>query len=287
MPAPLFFAQACGSTPPSPALLTALSKLPEDPLILFLGDLHGSWPAATAAYRAAVREKGRRPDLLIQVGDWGYYPQRHDVDPLWTLTPEVRGAEPDAWEHPVVFIDGNHEAHAELWRESPSRLGWPDNVFFAPRGMLWAGILFMGGAASVNKAQLLRTGKHWSPLEEVTTYQTIRVLELVKVARNSGQPWEDPHTVISHTGPSSFNLEQFASSHWGGENKQEPSRLELERLRRALNPQQWVFGHWHASGRGYCGRTLWRLLDQIPSGPYPDYDWATLSQLRSGTAFRG
>lgn len=296
------FTRGCGPTSPAPATVEMLRNLPPDPLILLMGDLHGKWPAATAAYRQAVREAERVPDLLIQLGDWGYYAQSK-AGPMWELTPQPLSSGPDPeWEHPVLFLDGNHEDHSLLWHECAARIGWPPQVHYAPRGLIWSGVLFMGGAYSVNKQIMLSTpggSSYWSPLEEITPSQTDRVLGLTVEARNvrtpgSGVPdpenlrdaWQEVHTVFSHTAPSSFDLSRHAKEEWGGENKGEISRRELDRLWRAFRPKSWAFGHWHGSGVGVCGPTRWRLLDQIPSGPYPDYAWVTLSALRGGTAFR-
>jgi len=42
--------------------------------ILILGDIHGAWEGANSVYDHAIRTKGVTPDLLIQVGDFGYFP---------------------------------------------------------------------------------------------------------------------------------------------------------------------------------------------------------------------
>lgn len=236
----------------------------DNPVIMIMGDYHGYWYGAIENYFSICQERGRKPDLLIQVGDFGYYPGQ---------TTQGRPAEPyldHQFGHPLIFIDGNHEDHEKLRPLAGTRVG--ADCYYVPRGYLWEGILFAGGAYSVDKAMRLATGAHWSPMEELSVFDAECIIQKHKT--------EKVHTIISHTAPSSFDLSWAASPMFGGENKKEMTRQALNLLLQHFRPSNWFFGHWHKSGTRKEGKTNWRVIDMVRSERHWDYHWTTLNTLK-------
>lgn len=211
--------------------------------IAFMGDIHGCFREADYIYEEYIH-RFPEPDLLIQVGDYGYYPSNRDSYPhYWSRK----------FNHPVKFIDGNHENHAALFA-NPKAGQWE----YMPRGSVDENnILYLGGAMSVDKAYRQRTGMHWSSLEELTFKDIEPVLQRDDL--------EDIEIVVSHTCPSSFNMKPYCSPYYadGSENKREKSRVNLQKVLDVLpNVRHWFFGHWHSSAEGELPNGgKWHMLD--------------------------
>ena len=112
----------------------------------------------------------------------------------------------------IAFIDGNHEAHQELWSKCQNAPRSPEGfqqihpgLFYIPRGHSWTvedvRFLGLGGAYSVDKAERLRIekttgrpGTMWSPLEELTDVD-------VALAKAQGQV----DIMLTHDKPRSTN----------------------------------------------------------------------------------
>lgn len=216
-------------------------------MIFIMGDIHGAWGDADDAYDKAVEEFGK-PELLIQVGDFGYYPTPPNADPYHSF--QSTGLWGREFDHPVRFIDGNHENHEALRRDMPSGA-----CEYMERGRVEDGILYVGGALSVDKHFRIVNGYSWSALEELTEEECDEILK---------QDIEI-HTVISHTCPSEFDMEWACNPIFGGENKGEQTRVLLQKILEKFKPKEWYFGHWHQSGTGIHTHntgeeTSWRLL---------------------------
>lgn len=67
-----------------------------------IGDLHGRYKRATLLYESLIAQIGPI-DLLIQVGDFGYFPNIYN-SPEWEYE----------FDHPCWFVDGNHDNHRAL-----------------------------------------------------------------------------------------------------------------------------------------------------------------------------
>jgi hypothetical protein len=130
---------------------------------------------------------------------------------------------------------------------------------YKSRGTIENGILFLGGASSIDKAQ--RTpGVDWFAREDISYGDQMRVMENIQ---DYGP--ENIRTVISHDAPSSFNV---ASACHHKEVKDESNRQFLETVLRETDPDKWFFGHYHAPIDGHVGHvsdtgTDWRCLDMI------------------------
>jgi predicted phosphodiesterase len=131
--------------------------------VYVLGDTHGNTNSATGAIG---RAKARGADMIVQVGDFGYWEHtRGGVDYLDSVSKcAVKN------DVPFVWLDGNHENHTLLRatygpggdKHKPTPEGFWEirpNLFYSPRANVWDvdGFKFMtvGGAVSIDKTYRL------------------------------------------------------------------------------------------------------------------------------------
>ena len=107
--------------------------------VLVLGDVHGWWKDMMTVIGNV------KPDLVLQVGDFGYFPRHAGYNPRGQVESPV----------PIHWCDGNHEDHESLvaLRNGGERRAHEvaPNVFWQDRGstiLLPDGrvVLFIGGA---------------------------------------------------------------------------------------------------------------------------------------------
>lgn len=229
--------------------------------IIICGDIHGYW-----RYLNTLINK-KKPKLILQAGDFGFFPH---MERKSKVRNGVRYPGFDPWgvkarDTKVIFTKGNHEDHdnLDLWDE----LELPElyhNVFYAKNGTTYTlpdgrVVLFMGGAASIDKAS--RTmGIDWWPQEMIS------ISELYKL-ENSGLKHVD--IIISHTCPQEFNpLLNPKRPYNGWEYKFYDSSQEvLSELLYMYKPSLWYFGHFHVSVDGFFKdtNTKWFCLNDVPN----------------------
>ena len=208
--------------------------------ILVVGDVHGEFGKLNALINV------KKPDLILQCGDFGYWPKwslRH-VTPIDKV--KTKGAK-------LLFCDGNHDDHWSLRDRESDELA--PNVFYMPRGSTYElddgrNILFMGGADSIDK-HLRMLGRDWFP-EEVIQHGDMENLPDKKI-----------DIFITHTCPEElvhdlvkiYPLKTF-----------EPSNVALSQLRKMYKPDLWFFGHWHRFMQGILFGTQWYALDYPSHG---------------------
>lgn len=226
-----------------------------------IGDVHGAWGNAEDIINEAITKEGPL-DLIIQVGDMGF--GMPGVRP-WTFSPPC----------PSLWIDGNHENYFMLNKRDVPNFGydpyhilWPqewatflETWEYMPRGTVREGILFIGGAASIDR-HYRTEGVDWWPEENISYQDEERTLKAI-------EEYDGPiHTVISHTCPLSFRMApvlhgpEFATG----------NRKFLEHIRQVVMPQRWYFGHFHVSLTGTFEGCEWRCLDM--AGGYSGIDYA-------------
>jgi hypothetical protein len=229
--------------------------------VLILGDIHGRFQEAERLYNSIRRVYSPLEiDLLIQVGDFGFWPQSGDVDP-WTLE----------LDHRAVFVDGNHERHDILQSdqfEEPN-LGldpyhsykagdWTrcmkDIWEYKSRGSIEDGILYIGGASSIDK-HMRTAGQDWFSDEDIQYGQKMRTMENI----DEYGP-ENIHTVISHEAPAGFDLSEACHKE---EIKDDSNRRFLQDVLKKVEPDRWYFGHYHGKLSGSYAETSWRCIDMI------------------------
>lgn len=211
-----------------------------------MGDIHGRFEWAEYGYMRIA--DNHDIDLLIQVGDFGFWPLRGEP---WTL--ELN--------HPAVFVDGNHENHEVLQSEEFGELSeeWRECLEiwdYKSRGSIENGILYIGGAASIDRKQ--RTpGRDWFPEENIQYRDKLQTMENIREYDGN------IHMVISHECPAGFDVSGSAHRR---ERKDDSNRRFLQEVLKETEPERWFFGHYHESMEGTYGETSWRCLDMIRKG---------------------
>lgn len=154
--------------------------------IAIVGDLHGNFNYTQKLLREIAKNN---VDLIIQVGDFGYWPKSSTFFSYDSNDEVVRYSQWFPTESTFVdqvslelrklglklwFVDGNHENHEALAMLPVGEDGLrklSEEVFHAPRGFRWkpaeAEWLFLGGAASIDKS-FREEGFDWFPGEELS-----------------------------------------------------------------------------------------------------------------------
>ena len=213
--------------------------------VIVVGDLHGDW----APLNDLINKK--RPDLVLQCGDFGYWPSLDVRSPImyhekrWKL----RGVKPAGTR--VLWCDGNHEEFPCLEQNGMIKEMYP-GVSHCQRGsiaVLQDGrtVLFAGGASSVDAA--LRTpGLDWFPEENITQRDLDHMLSHTCV-----------DIVISHTCPAEFDVSGSSGS--SAHKVRDSNRQALSQVLKQYRPALWFFGHWHTFSQGEVDNTQWYCLD--------------------------
>lgn len=232
--------------------------------VLILGDIHGRFSLAQMHYNALKQASPGDIDLLIQVGDFGFWP-RLEPDNAW----------PQYFRHRAVFIDGNHEDHDTLRRLGEPNWGNPHgpppndwvitmNAWeYKPRGSIEAGILYIGGARSIDRHHRMR-GVDWFPEENISYAEQAYVFDQIEAYGP-----ENIHTVVSHDCPASFDVSPACVL--TGVELVDGNRKFLEAVRQIVRPDYWFFGHYHKKMEGQVENTRWRCIDMIHNAGYNDY----------------
>ena len=192
------------------------------------------------------------PDIILQAGDMGFWPRRElTIKERQKIRHGGKLLEPNMQNHTKMYwCDGNHEDFEMLKSRTTDEL-WP-GVFYMPRGKtltLPDGrlVLFMGGAASVDKAW--RTlGINWFPEEEISMQDYMNLDPNMRI-----------DIVISHTCPmeipihSALGIDAIRENDW--------SRKALSMIRDRYRPSLWYFGHWHKYESWFCQGTRFTALN--------------------------
>ena len=223
--------------------------------ILIVGDVHGNWPELNNLLNK------KRPDLVLQAGDFGYFPDEkdkfgfHRYDP--SLFVKTGGA-------PLHWCPGNHEDHKALRKlEAKHGLAKPievgENLFYQPRGSILTlpddrNVLFMGGAFSVD----------WGMRDD-----WCGDLELLHQEDLDRVPDVSIDIAISHTAPREFRMNK-GQWHPEWDPTSDPSQDVLSRLLQKRKPKRWFFGHFHTflEGEKYEG-CKWTALGYLRAGQRP------------------
>ena len=214
--------------------------------ILILGDFHGCFEAAATAYTDVCRMHGI-PDLLIQVGDYGYFPDSFPSSP-WSL--KLR--------HAAYFIDGNHDDHIALRSLQKGELvhgSWE----YMPRGTIRGGILYIGGARSVDARHRTR-GLDWWPEENISQKEQDAILNAIN-AYQADTVNEPIHTIITHDAPGGVDVSEACV--YTGKEIIDGNRKFLQHILDMVGPKRWFFGHYHKHMEGVYRGCEWRCIDMV------------------------
>jgi hypothetical protein len=193
---------------------------------LIVGDTHGVRENVEKAIEVA---KQRDCDAIIQVGDFGYWPEQ---------VPEML----QGYEIPVYFIDGNHEFFGNenvpgLTKYTKPVTEIAPNLFYVKRGtkirIRNCNCLFLGGAYSIDRSVRV-LGDSWFEEETISGYELGVALGHTNV-----------NVVFSHDAPKSMNL---GVSPIGDSDS---NREKLEQVLAQYSPENWFFGHYHGEYRKF------------------------------------
>jgi hypothetical protein len=226
-----------------------------------VGDIHGMFGDFEEHYARVIREEGC-PDLLIQVGDCGFWPKETRRTPPTTQ-----------WSHPIWWIDGNHEDFDSLEQAHLPLFGLDSEVFphlskwedwltrwkYQPRGTIKHGVLFIGGARSVDQVHRVK-GHDWFPQENISYVQQNEIFEAIDL-----YGVDRIHTIISHDCPGSFDVTEACT--YSGIAMVDGNRKFLQAVLEYTRPKNWFFGHYHKTMQGVDPSTLceWKCIDMTRS----------------------
>lgn len=215
--------------------------------ILLVGDTHGNttWFEGVACAIA----KQRAVDLIIQVGDFGWWPST-DIGPPIAL---AAMAMYNASGIPTWFLDGNHEHFTDLNYSldrvrKERELGPTDavdllpGVRYLPRGHRFeldgCSFAVLGGAHSVDR-RLRTQGRNWFPEERVTGTDLVHL---------GSEPCD---VLLCHDAPAGYPIPGLRPDHlveasWKPELPACRSHRALLRIAmRSVTPRMVIHGHYH------------------------------------------
>jgi len=221
--------------------------------VLIVGDVHGVFSMLQNLIQT------HNPALVLQCGDFGYWPLRGMSLPKNGF----RNVAGDAV--PVFWADGNHENH---WRlidlvnnsKELGKIKIGKDIFYMPRGTtleLPDGrvVLFVGGANSIDQHMRV-IGESWFP-QEILTIEDFEKMPDCAV-----------DIVISHTAPQCVVLPPQLDTSW-----HDPSRRILDMVLEKYRPAKWFCAHFHIPFRqtllegacqfyalGTCGEPGWFMF---------------------------
>ena len=202
--------------------------------IIICGDIHARWDKLNSLINK------KQPDIILQVGDFGYYPEYKNYHPHHIKNGDTK----------IYWCDGNHENHDKL--NIIKRNEIRPNVFYMKRGSVLTLpngeiVLFMGGAESIDK-HLRTIGVDWFPQEVISQ----------KDLENLPSTDTKIDIVISHTCPLEFDLgDRFKDT----QKYKDCSRVALSRVLEIYKPAKWYFGHYHANIKGQYDNCKWECLN--------------------------
>lgn len=142
------------------------------------------------------------------------------------------------------FIRGNHDnpnvcdAHTQ----------------YIPDGTIESGVMFIGGALSVDR-EYRTEGYDWWADEELSAVELHQMVDLYQLMK--------PHTMITHECPESVAEVMMALS--GRRKLDFPSRTRqaFQSMFEIHQPARWCFGHWHMSFDGVIDGTRFVCLAEL------------------------
>jgi len=231
--------------------------------IIVAGDIHGNW----GPLNELINKKN--PKLILQVGDFGWWPRAHGKPKRKIRDNYGRiikpwdnyGVKPGKTE--IYWCPGNHEDWDELSLRNaiPSELY--KNIFYMRRGAILTLsdgriVLFMGGGLSIDKES--RTiGIDWFP-QELIPYSEFYKLQETNIDKID--------IVISHTCPLEFNPKLHSKQPYEGWQYKfmDCSQQVLSAILKEYKPSLWYFGHFHVDVKGQYDNTKWYCLNYPGNG---------------------
>ena len=212
-------------------------------LVGFIGDCHGDFgllvDAVNKIQNDCLNLYGVLPSKIIQLGDMGFYPEG-------TL-PKLPNLKRDPSQK-FYFIRGNHEDHDSLplGASQPQDVAdeWPEWEF-VPDGYYEDGILFIGGAWSIDQEFRKKKEEYYNSLGVKFIYKWYPSEEITKL--KMGQIRAVTHkglkVIVSHDGPNCL-YEQLCNPAFGPPRRTRTADF-LDKVLLEKAPERIIFGHHH------------------------------------------
>ncbi len=224
--------------------------------IIIMGDIHADF----GALNRFINKK--QPDVILQCGDFGWWPHRHLVDRISkNHFFDQYGAK--IGNSKIYWCDGNHENHDDLQErvaaapDGPIEIPVPGchymrrgSVLVLPDGRK---VLFFGGAMSTDQEGRTEGDSWWAG--EVPTPEDLDYAR-TQVAAHGGRV----DIVISHTAPVAF-LRQLPKKEIDLDRFEDPTVALLDMILEEFRPKQWFFGHFHLHAKGEALGCAWQCMN--------------------------
>lgn len=202
--------------------------------VMLLGDTHGNNGDVNYAF---MRANDFEIEVIVQLGDFGYWPGNHKYRDLMEMIVELT----EQTGIKFLWIDGNHENHEQL-NKQPREYGmWfiTENFVHAGRGARWVWgdktFLACGGAYSIDK-EFRTPGFDWFPQETISLADIARCgHEKCDVMFTHDSPPFTPNVIWE--GDPGYQDGRYPAS-WN-------NRLRLKEIVENTQPQLVCHGHYH------------------------------------------
>ena len=215
--------------------------------IIVCGDIHCDWSSLN------VMINRQKPDIILQCGDWGWWPHFHDLK-LGLPTKPFDQFGVKNHKTKIFWCPGNHENWDDIDSHGPDIFEVQKDIFCCPFGTtldLPTGerVLFVGGADSIDKDSRIEGHSWWR--QEIITQREMYNLPDVEI-----------DIVVSHTVPSVFtkafeDLFPFSINF----KSNDPSCLALDIVLEKYQPKKWFSGHFHKYMNANYNGCEWIGLD--------------------------
>jgi Icc-related predicted phosphoesterase len=206
--------------------------------VMILGDTHGNGHFLDQVIDLAME---RECEYIYQLGDFGYWPHELDgvefLDTLSAALVEV-GIK-------LIFVDGNHENHEMLRKESKKVKMFGTEFFEIRPNLYWTGrtntwvheevrFAALGGAASIDEDDRVEGVSWWA--EEITTKEDVQ--ELVD---KIGGRYVD--IMLTHDAPTA--VEEAYGKRLMFHEKSKNNRYLINDALTVIEPARLFHGHYH------------------------------------------
>lgn len=184
----------------------------------FIGDIHGKW----LEYLNVIHDPKNPCSESVQIGDFGLgFQQRQEhVDYVF--------GEMNKENHNHRFIRGNHDSPAEC----------KANQNWIPDGLTENGMMFVGGAHSIDQAHRVPGVSWWE--DEELSYQELGEM----IAKYEEYK---PDVMVTHDAPDVIARHLFPYYRKNDPMCNSRTRNAFETMFTIHKPKLWIFGHWHES----------------------------------------
>lgn len=200
-------------------------------MIYVVGDLHGEFMRLVTLKKHLTEQ-----DTVIQVGDFGFYPEGINQ---WLDLFETYPCR-------ILAIDGNHEDFNYISTFGEGVHNVVGNLFYVSRGTVMEieGKLFgfLGGGESIDKAYR-RENISWWKEEQITVKDTETMVENVNYRQLDFLIAHVPpkFTIAAHFGP-------LNTKYWGLPDEWEDiSAQRMSKVYHTIRPRNFICGHMHRS----------------------------------------